>query len=119
MPGSQPGTRPSLLSVLDWRKSSQSLGNGNCVEVAHLGGGNVSVRDGKDSAGPVLRFTPGEWTVFLAGVREGGFDGLVPGWRLVTWTSVGGGSGRARRRGLGFRVIPPRRVERERLGSVL
>ena len=41
-----------------WIKSSLSYANGNCVEVASLPEGGIGVRDSKDSAGPVLRFTP-------------------------------------------------------------
>jgi hypothetical protein len=56
-----------------WRKSSHSGANG-CVEVLH-GDDQVAVRDSKDPSGPVLRFTPREWRAFLAGVRDGEFDG--------------------------------------------
>ena len=47
-----------------WVKSSFSFSNGNCVEVAGLGQ-MVGLRDSKDPGGPVLRFTPGEWSSFL------------------------------------------------------
>jgi Domain of unknown function (DUF397) len=57
-----------------WIKSSLSYANGNCVEVASLPGGTIGVRNSKDSAGPVLRFTPAEWHAFLGGVRNGEFD---------------------------------------------
>jgi hypothetical protein len=57
-----------------WIKSSLSFSNGNCVEVASLPEGGIGVRDSKDAAGPVLRFTPGEWDAFLGGVRNGEFD---------------------------------------------
>ena len=57
-----------------WTKSSLSFANGDCVEVAHLPGGAIGVRDSKDSEGPVLRFTPDEWHAFLGGVRHGEFD---------------------------------------------
>ena len=55
-----------------WHKSSFSGANG-CVEVALVEGG-AAVRDSKDPASPVLRFTAREWEAFLAGVRAGEFD---------------------------------------------
>jgi Domain of unknown function (DUF397) len=64
------------VSGVYWRKSSHSMANGDCVEVAHLDGGRVGVRDSKDRSGPVLRFTPDEWTAFVGGVRNGEFDSL-------------------------------------------
>jgi hypothetical protein len=42
--------------------------------VASLPGGTIGVRNSRDSAGPVLRFTPAEWRAFLGGVRNGEFD---------------------------------------------
>ncbi|RMI34285.1 DUF397 domain-containing protein [Nocardia stercoris] len=52
-----------------WRKSTHSGPDGNCVEVAFLGDGNVAVRDTKDHGrGPVLAFAPGEWDAFVTGV---------------------------------------------------
>jgi len=57
-----------------WSKSSFSFSNGNCVEVAHLPGGHIGVRDSKDPHGPVLRFTPDEWQAFIGGARNGEFD---------------------------------------------
>jgi len=57
-----------------WVKSSLSFSNGNCVEVASMPDGQVGVRHSKDPGGPVLRFTPGEWLAFLAGVHHGEFD---------------------------------------------
>jgi hypothetical protein len=64
--------RPS--SGFYWIKSSLSYANGNCVEVASLPGGEIGVRNSRDSGGPVLRFTPNEWHAFLGGVRNGEFD---------------------------------------------
>ena len=60
----------------EWIKSSLSFANGNCVEVADLRGGEIGVRNSRDSAGPVLRFTPDEWHAFIGGVRNGEFDGF-------------------------------------------
>jgi uncharacterized protein DUF397 len=57
-----------------WTKSSLSYANGNCVEVASLPGGEIGVRNSRNSAGPVLRFTSDEWHAFLGGVRNGEFD---------------------------------------------
>jgi len=57
-----------------WIKSSLSFSNSNCVEVANLPGGQVGLRDTKESQGAVLRFTPAEWNAFLGGVRNGEFD---------------------------------------------
>ncbi len=70
-----PGCSPERLgSGLYWTKSSLSLSNGNCVEVASMPGDHIGVRDSKDAEGPVLRFTPDEWNAFLGGVRNGEFD---------------------------------------------
>lgn len=44
------------------------------VEVAMLPEGNVALRDGKNPDGPVLIFTPSEWSAFTAGVHDGEFD---------------------------------------------
>lgn len=60
-----------------WVKSSLSYANGNCVEVASLPGGEIGVRNSRDSGGPVLRFTSQEWHAFLGGVRNGEFDGFA------------------------------------------
>jgi hypothetical protein len=65
-------------SGLSWVKSSLSFSNGNCVEVAGLPGGGVAVRNSRDTGGPVLRFTPGEWRAFIGGVRNGEFDRFSP-----------------------------------------
>jgi hypothetical protein len=60
---------PEDRNVTPWRRSSWSATNGNCVEVARLGGGHVGVRDSKDPAQQVLAFSPGEWRSFLTAVR--------------------------------------------------
>lgn len=58
-----------------WRKSSYSGYNGDCVEVAALGAGQIGVRDSKaHGAGPVLCLTSAQWTALLADVRSGRLD---------------------------------------------
>src|SRR5487761_785091 len=65
---------PSLNSAA-WVKSSYGgPTGGNCVELAHLPGGRVAVRNSRDPAGPALVFTPAEWDAFLAGAKDGEFD---------------------------------------------
>jgi hypothetical protein len=64
----------------EWRKSTLSSGQSNCVEAAVTAGSKegsehvIAVRDSKDPAGPNLIFTPAEWEAFTAGVRDGEFD---------------------------------------------
>jgi hypothetical protein len=58
-----------------WRKSSRSLTNGNCVEIARLAGELIGVRDSNHRRGPVLRFGSAQWAVFLGDVREDAFGG--------------------------------------------
>jgi len=62
------------LSGAVWKKSARSASNGACVEVAHLSGGYVGMRDSKNQDGPVLIFTPSEWEAFIGGVKDGEFD---------------------------------------------
>ena len=64
---------------LSWRKSSFSMQNGACVELAPLPGGGVAVRDSKDPSGLVLRFTEAEWSAFCAGYEAGEFEDLRRG----------------------------------------
>jgi hypothetical protein len=63
-----------MTEFYEWRKSSHSGSQGNCVEVAANLPGVVAVRDSKDPDGPKLIFAPAEWDAFSAGVREGEFD---------------------------------------------
>ena len=60
------------LSSAEFRKSRFSGPNG-CVEVAIQDDG-VAVRDSRNRDGAVLEFSPGDWAVFLRGVKAGEFD---------------------------------------------
>ncbi|MEW2431765.1 DUF397 domain-containing protein [Micromonospora sp. NPDC047644] len=57
------------LTRADWRTSTRSSGNGNCVEVATVDG-QIAVRDSKDRSGPVLAFGTTAWRAFVLGVDE-------------------------------------------------
>jgi hypothetical protein len=55
---------------MNWKKSSYSTAQGNCVEVAPVREG-TAVRDSKDPAGPVLRFPADSWRAFIGAVKSG------------------------------------------------
>ncbi|MFG1890423.1 DUF397 domain-containing protein [Micromonospora sp. NPDC049051] len=61
------------LSRAQWKKSTRSSGNGQCVEVANLADA-VALRDSKDPTGPALLFCRDDWTSFLAGAKYGHFN---------------------------------------------
>lgn len=56
------------MTVHPWTKSSYSVDNGNCVEVA-AGPAATGVRDSKNSTGPVLAFASDDWVAFLDAVK--------------------------------------------------
>jgi hypothetical protein len=51
----------------EWRTSSYTGTNGNCVEAASAAG--VMIRDTKDRDGVKLRFTARTWQKFIASVK--------------------------------------------------
>ncbi|GII93339.1 DUF397 domain-containing protein [Sinosporangium siamense] len=61
------------ISRAEWRISSLSGANGQCVAVAFMEN-HILVRHSKEADGSVLVFTPGEWQAFTGGVRLGEFD---------------------------------------------
>ncbi|MFE3018947.1 DUF397 domain-containing protein [Streptomyces sp. NPDC059256] len=64
--------RPIDLTDATWRKSSHSNSNGGaCVEVSDNFASAIPVRDSKNPHGPVLVFPAGEWSSFVAAVKDG------------------------------------------------
>ncbi|MGH3868336.1 MAG: DUF397 domain-containing protein [Pseudonocardiaceae bacterium] len=61
------------LSTPQWRKSSRSSDQPNCVEVAIFGGA-VAVRDSKHPIGGALVVSPPIWTAFTTALRANEFD---------------------------------------------
>jgi hypothetical protein len=57
------------LSRAEWRKSSYSSQDGNCVEVAANLSANVAARDSKDPAGPALLIPRDAWRRFIQSLR--------------------------------------------------
>jgi hypothetical protein len=54
--------------------SKSSFSNLECVEVAPLPNGTISLRDSKDVSKPPHEFTQAEWAAFIAGAKVGEFD---------------------------------------------
>lgn len=71
------GVTAAGIRRASWQKSSFSSYNGSCFEVSRLSPDRIGVRDTKDNGtGPVLVFTSGEWSAFIAGAKSGQFDKL-------------------------------------------
>lgn len=60
-------------SSVQWRTSTRSMAEGNCVEIGGRPGA-VSVRDTKDRDGGTLSVSRGAWTTFTDAVRTGRLD---------------------------------------------
>lgn len=54
--------------------TSRACNNSACVQIAHLPGGMVALRDSKDTAKPAHFFDSEEWAAFVIGVKAGDFD---------------------------------------------
>jgi hypothetical protein len=61
------------MSTAKWT-TSRACNNSACVQVAHLPGGMVAVRDSKDTAKAAHVFDSEEWAAFVTGVKAGEFD---------------------------------------------
>lgn len=58
----------NCVEVAGWRKSSFSGSNGNCVEAGTTGQA-IAVRDSEDPDGPSLVFEPSAWHAFAASLK--------------------------------------------------
>jgi hypothetical protein len=59
-----------------WRKSTFSVGNNNCVEIAGAGAA-IHVRDSKHPGRGYLTFTRSELAAFIAAASAGELDDLA------------------------------------------
>jgi hypothetical protein len=57
-----------------WRRSSFCQ-SGECAEVARQDG-MIVLRDSKEAAGGVVRYTAEEWLALVRGIKAGEFDDL-------------------------------------------
>ena len=57
------------MIYVNWRKSTHSLSNGNCVEVG-TGQGTIAVRDSTDPGGPVIDLSPQAWITCTARLKH-------------------------------------------------
>jgi len=57
------------MTYMNWRKSTYSLSNGNCVEVG-TGQALVAVRDSKDPDGPVIDVSLRAWIEFTEHLKR-------------------------------------------------
>jgi hypothetical protein len=62
------------LRTAQWRKSSFSNDQGQCVETAQLTDGTIAVRNSSHPQVGVVFFTPAEMNAWIKGCKAGEFD---------------------------------------------
>ncbi|MGX8905972.1 DUF397 domain-containing protein [Streptomyces netropsis] len=63
-----------MKTRFQFRKSSFSDPNHECVEIATNIPGIVAIRDSKSPHGPVIRFSPAPWDTFRDALVAGAFN---------------------------------------------
>lgn len=73
-----PGSEGNAIfeAALQWRKSSFSGANGDCVEVADTGG-LIAFRHSKEPQQGTILYTRSELSAFIRGCKAGEFDDLA------------------------------------------
>ncbi len=84
--GAKSGDEPT------WRTARRCDG-GACVEIRTLGK-SVLVRSSGDADGVYVTLSRGEWREFVAGVKDGEFDGVHSRGASREWVSADGGQWR-------------------------
>ncbi|HEY2443474.1 MAG TPA: DUF397 domain-containing protein [Streptosporangiaceae bacterium] len=65
------------LHEADWHAGRPGDGRDGRIELAILPGGQIAMRNSRDSGGPVLIYTNAEIEAFIAGAKDGDFDDLI------------------------------------------
>ena len=64
------------MKTTAWIKASASATDGQCVEMRRNGPA-VEVRDSKNPTGPVLQYTPNQFTAWVETAKDGDLDDLL------------------------------------------
>ena len=71
------GISAAELGDVTWQKSRRSNSIGNCVEMARLADGSITVRYSRFPDGPALIYTQAEINALILGIKDGDFDNLL------------------------------------------
>jgi hypothetical protein len=61
-----------MNTITNWRTSTRSMGNGQCVEVG-FDGERIAVRDTKSRASGHFTVAQEQWSAFMTRVKQGAF----------------------------------------------